>query len=65
VAFVLAGEMAWAYFQVHFPRSWFPIMNRGELPILYCFIYLFLAANGGGSFSIDGLIAARRRAKAE
>ncbi len=65
VAFVLAGEMAWAYFQAHFPRGWFPIMNRGELPILFCFIYLYLAANGGGSFSLDGLIAARRRAKAE
>jgi len=63
VAFVLAGEMAWAYFQAHFPRGWFPIENRGELPVLYCFAFLYLAARGGGSFSLDGLLA-RRRSKA-
>jgi putative oxidoreductase len=63
VAFVLAGEMAWAYFQAHFPRGWFPIENRGELPVLYCFAFLYLAARGGGSFSLDGLLA-RRRTKA-
>ena len=62
VAFLLAGEMAVAYFQAHFPSGWIPIMNRGELPVLFCWIYLFIAANGGGSFSVDGLLA-RRRAK--
>lgn len=61
VAFVLAGQMAWAYFQSHLPRGWVPIMNRGELAVLYCFIFLFLAANGGGAFSVDGWWAARRR----
>ncbi|HEX7117601.1 MAG TPA: DoxX family protein [Longimicrobiales bacterium] len=60
VAFVLAGEMAWAYFQAHFPRAFFPITNRGELPVLYCFIYLYLAANGGGSFSLDGVLRRRK-----
>jgi len=64
VAFVLAGEMAWAYFQSHFPRGWVPIVNRGELTVLYSWAFLFLAANGGGAFSIDGWIAARRRKKA-
>lgn len=61
VAFVLAGEMAWAYFQAHFPRGWMPIMNRGEAPVLFCWAFLFLAANGGGGFSLDGLIGARKR----
>jgi putative oxidoreductase len=62
VAFVLAGEMAVAYFRAHFPAGWIPIVNRGELAVLYCFIYLYLAANDGGSFSLDGWIARRRRA---
>jgi putative oxidoreductase len=65
VAFLLAGEMAWAYFQMHFPRNAVPIMNGGELPVLFCFTFLFIAANGGGSFSLDGLLAGRKRAKAE
>ncbi len=60
VAFVLAGEMAVAYFKAHFPLSWFPIVSGGELAVLYCFIYLFLAANGGGRFSLDGLRARRK-----
>jgi putative oxidoreductase len=60
VAFVLAGEMAVAFFQFHFPHGLLPIVNRGELPVLFCWAYLFLAANGGGSFSVDGWLAARR-----
>ena len=63
VAFVLAGEMAWAYFQSHFPRGWVPIVNRGELTVLYSFAFLYMAFRGGGSFSLDGLWS-RRRAKA-
>jgi len=59
VAVVLAIEMLWAYFQVHLPQGYIPIQNYGELALLYCFIYLFLAANGGGKFSIDGLIQRR------
>lgn len=64
VAFILAGEMAWAYFQAHFPRSVFTAENRGEPAVLFCLIYLFIAANGGGAFSLDGLIEGRRRRKA-
>lgn len=59
VAFVLAGQMAWAYFQVHAPRSFFPIQNGGEPAVLFCFFFLFLAAAGGGRFSLDGLMANR------
>lgn len=61
VAFLLSGQMAWAYFQSHFPRGWIPIVNRGELTVLYSFAWLYLAARGGGKFSLDGLIAARRQ----
>ncbi|HKJ02241.1 MAG TPA: DoxX family protein [Longimicrobiales bacterium] len=63
VAFVLAGEMAWAFFQAHVPRGWVPIVNRGELPVLYCFAFLHMAARGGGSFSLDGLLSRRRAAQ--
>lgn len=60
VAFILAGEMAFAYFIAHFPSGWIPIMNRGEPAVLFCFAFLFLAAHGGGSFSLDGLLARRK-----
>jgi putative oxidoreductase len=53
VAFVLAGMMAVAYFMFHAPASVYPIINGGELAILYCFIFLFLAAQGPGSLSVD------------
>ena len=53
VAFVLAGMMAVAYFMVPAPASIYPIINGGELAILYCFIFLFLAAQGPGSLSVD------------
>ncbi len=56
VAFILSGEMAVAYFMAHFPRAFWPIMNRGELPILFCFLFLFFFAVGGGSYSLDGLV---------
>lgn len=59
VAVILAIEMVWAYFQAHLPRGFFPIQNGGELALLYCFVYLFFVANGGGKFSIDGLIQRR------
>lgn len=58
VAFLLAGEMAVAYFMSHAPRGFWPILNRGELPALYCFLFLYLAAAGGGPWSVD---AARSR----
>jgi putative oxidoreductase len=55
VAFILSGEMAVAYFVVHARQGHFfmPALNQGELAVLYCFIFLFLATAGGGSWSID------------
>ena len=58
VAFILCGDMAVAYFMSHFPNSFFPITNRGDAAILYCFIFLYLAAAGGGTWSLD---ASRRQ----
>jgi putative oxidoreductase len=57
VALILSGEMAVAYFWVHARQHNFfmPALNEGELAVLYCFIFLFLAAAGGGSWSIDGI----------
>src|SRR5207253_762631 len=55
VAFVLAGNMAVAYFMVHAPRGFFPLLNGGELAIVYCFIFLYLWVAGGGEWSLDRL----------
>jgi putative oxidoreductase len=56
-AFLASGEMAVAYFQFHCPYlfdgSFFPIANHGELAVLYCFLFLFVAAKGGGKWSVD------------
>lgn len=56
VAFILSGMMAVAYFMVHAPQNFFPILNGGELAALYCFVFLFLSAAGGGSVSLDRII---------
>jgi putative oxidoreductase len=53
VAFVLAGDMAVAFFMSHLPRNFFPVLNGGDAAILYCFIFLYLAAAGGGEWSVD------------
>lgn len=53
-AFIAAGEMAAAIFTVHLPKSFWPPLNGGEAAILYCFIFLYLAAAGAGAWSIDG-----------
>jgi putative oxidoreductase len=53
VAFLLSGEMAVAYFLYHNPGSFYPLVNGGEAAILFCFIYLYLAAAGGGAWSLD------------
>ena len=53
VAFLLSGEMAVAYFMAHAPQSFFPIINRGEGAILFCFIFLYLVAAGAGPWSVD------------
>jgi putative oxidoreductase len=53
VAFILAGEMAVAYFMAHAPESFFPIINRGESAILFCFVFLYLVFAGAGAWSLD------------
>ncbi len=53
VAFVLSGEMAFAYFMVHEPRSFYPLVNGGDAAILFCFVFLYLAFAGGGPLSVD------------
>ena len=58
-AFVLSGEMAFAYWMAHAPRSPFPVLNGGDAAILYCFCFLYLAAAGGGPWSLDQFRADR------
>jgi putative oxidoreductase len=53
VAFILSGEMAFAYFIGHAPRSFFPLINGGTLAILFCFACLYLSTAGGGPYSVD------------
>ena len=61
VAFILSGEMAVAYWQFHAPHGAWPILNHGEPAVLFCFIFLYMAARGGGDWSLDALISFRRR----
>lgn len=61
VAFLCAGQMAAAYFLAHASRSFWPILNGGELATLYCFIFLFIAAMGAGPLSLDALRSGKRR----
>jgi len=56
VAFILSGMTAVAYFYAHAHRGFFPILNAGELAALYCFVFLYLAAAGGGLWSADRLL---------
>ncbi len=60
VAFILSGEMAVAYFQAHFPRSFWPGINGGMAAALYCFIWLYFSAAGAGPWSLDAWRAKRR-----
>jgi putative oxidoreductase len=59
VAFLLCGEMAVAYFRAHYPRGFWPVLNGGELAVLYCFFFLYLFAAGPGPVSLDRM--ARRK----
>lgn len=59
-AFVCSGEMAVAYFQGHFPSGFWPIQNHGELAVLYCFLFLYVAARGSGALSVDRNLRTRR-----
>jgi putative oxidoreductase len=60
VAFILSGQMAVAYFMAHAPKGFWPILNRGELSVLYCFIFLYFALAGGGSLSLDRFLRKAR-----
>ena len=60
VAFVLAGEMAVAYFQFHFPQNFWPVMNGGVAAALYCFVWLFFSAAGAGPWSVDAWLKRRK-----
>jgi len=59
VAFLLSGEMAFAYFIAHAPQGFWPLQNRGESAVLYCFVFLYLSAAGGGSWSLDRWLRGR------
>lgn len=59
-AFLASGEMAVAYFKRHAPRGFWPIENEGELAVVYCFVFLFIAAYGAGAYSL-GRVFGRRR----
>jgi putative oxidoreductase len=59
-AFIASGEMATAYFMVHWPKSLFPLLNEGETAALYCFAFLYIAAKGSGRFSLDAAFRHRK-----
>ena len=63
VTFVLSGMMAVAYFMAHASDAFWPILNGGELAVLYCFVFFFLSAHGGGGFSLDGWLRSRKAAQ--
>ncbi len=59
--FIASGEMAVAYFMAHYPKSFWPIENGGEPAVLFCFIFLYMATQGSGIWSIDASSRGRRR----
>ena len=60
-AFIASGQMAVAYFKQHAPGGFWPIVNRGELAVVYCFVFLYIASRGSGILSIDALFGRARR----
>ena len=60
VAFIACGEMAAAYFMVHAKGGFWPILNKGELAVLYCFVFLYIAARGSGAYSLDRVLKRKR-----
>ena len=63
-AFVASGQMAVAYFMAHAPQGFWPIQNGGELAVLYCFVFLYVASRGSGILSVDGTRAKKASAPA-
>ncbi|PKV76039.1 DoxX family protein [Pontibacter ramchanderi] len=61
-AFIASGEMAVAFFMAHFPEHWNPLINKGELALLYCFLFLYMASRGAGIWSIDAAMGRGGRA---
>jgi putative oxidoreductase len=55
-AFLSSGLMAAAYFMVHAPNGFWPIVNKGELAVLYCFVFLYMATRGSGAWSVEALL---------
>ena len=62
VAFILSGEMAFAYFIGHFPNGFWPVLNQGAPAVFYCFTFLYFSAAGPGPWSLDALLARPRSA---
>jgi putative oxidoreductase len=60
-AFVASGQMAVAYFTVHGPGGFWPIVNKGELAVLYCFVFFYIASRGSGPYSVDSMSRGKRR----
>lgn len=61
-AFILSGEMAVAYFMAHAPQGFLPILNQGELAVIYCFVFLYFSVAGAGDYSIDSMRNSHARA---
>jgi putative oxidoreductase len=61
IAFILSGEMAFAYFIGHAPQGFWPVLNQGAPAVFYCFFFLYLSSAGGGAWSLDNLLRSRRR----
>lgn len=65
IAFILCGDMAVAFFIAHFPNGWVPILNGGDLAVLFCFTFLYLWVAGPGPWSVDALLQQGKRGGAE
>jgi putative oxidoreductase len=60
-AFIACGQMAVAYFMAHAKGGFWPIVNKGELAVVYCFVFLYIATRGGGAFSLDAMLGRGKR----
>ena len=62
VAFIASGEMAVGYFMAHAAKGFWPIINKGELAVLYCFVFLYIASRGSGALSVEAMAKKKKRA---